>query len=33
MTVVKLKKQKTQKKCIIRRKLEFENSDNCLEAT
>ena len=28
-----VKKAKDTKKCIIRRKLEFENSDNCLEAT
>ena len=30
MMVVKIKKQKT-KKCIIKRKLKFENYENCLE--
>ena len=33
MTVVKIKKQKSQKKCIIKRKIKFENCKNCLEAT
>ena len=32
MTVVKIKKQKTQKS-VSKRKLEFENYKNCLEAT
>ena len=27
------KKAKDTKKCIVKRKLEFENSDDCLEAT
>ena len=27
------KKAKNTKKCIKKRKLEFENSDNCLQAT
>ena len=31
--VVKIKKQKTQKKWVIKRKLKFENYKNCLEAT
>ena len=31
MTVVKIKKQKA-KKCVIKRKLEYENHKNCLEA-
>ena len=30
--VVKIKKQKAQK-CVIKRKLKFENYKNCLEAT
>ena len=33
MTVVKAKKQKAQKKCVIKRKLKFEDYKNCLEAT
>ena len=36
MTVVKMKKQKTQvchKKCVIKRKLKFEKYKNCLQAT
>ena len=33
MTVVKVKKAKGTKKCVIRRKLKFENYKNCLEAT
>ena len=33
MMVVKLKKQKTQKKCVTKRKLKFENYKNSLEAT
>ena len=33
MTVVKLKKEiKGTKKCVIKRKLKFENYENCLEA-
>ena len=31
--VVKIKNQKAQKKCVIKRKLKFENCKNCLEAT
>ena len=31
--LVKIKKQKTQKKCVIKRKLKFENCKSCLEAT
>ena len=31
--VLKSKKQKTQKKCVIKRKLKFRNYKNCLEAT
>ena len=33
MTVVKIKKQKAQKKCVIKRKRKFENYENFLEAT
>ena len=33
MTIVEIKKQKSQKKCVIKRKIEFENYKNCLEAT
>ena len=33
MTVVKIKKQKNGKKCVIKRKLNFENYKNCLEAS
>ena len=33
MTVVKNKKGKGKKKCVIKRKLKFENYKNCLEAT
>ena len=29
---MKTKKQKTQKKCVIKRKLRFENYRNCIEA-
>ena len=32
MTVVKIKKQKTQKKYVMKRKLKFKNYKNCLEA-
>ena len=31
MTVVKIKKQDT-KRCVMKRKLKFENYKNCLEA-
>ena len=31
--VLKMKKQKTQKKSFIKRKLKFENYKNCLEVT
>ena len=30
---VEIKRQKTQKKSVIKRKLNFENYKNCLEAT
>ena len=30
---MKIKKQKAQKKCVIKIKLKFENYKNCLEAT
>ena len=30
--VVKVKRQKAKKKCVIKRKLEFKNYENCLEA-
>ena len=33
MTVVKIKKQKAQKKCLIKRKLKFENYKNCLQGS
>ena len=33
MTIVKIKKSKGTKKCIIKRKLKFENYKNCVEAT
>ena len=33
MTIVKTKKQKTQKKCVIKKSLKFENYKNYLEAT
>ena len=33
MALVKIKKQKAQKKCVIKRKLKFENYKKCLEAT
>ena len=32
MTAAKIKKQKAQK-CVIKRKLKFENYKNCLEAS
>ena len=31
--VVKIKKQKNTKKCVIKRKLKYENYKKCLEAT
>ena len=31
--VVKIKKQKAQKKCVVKRKLNYEDYKNCLEAT
>ena len=31
--VVKIKKLKTKKNCVIKRKLKFGNYKNCLEAT
>ena len=31
--VVKIKKAKDTKKCVIKRKIKFENHKNCLEAT
>ena len=33
MTVVKIKKAKGTKKCVVKRKLKFESYKNCLEAT
>ena len=30
---MKMKKQKAQKKCVIKRKLKVEDYENCLEAT
>ena len=30
---MKVKRQKTQKKCVIKRKPKFEDYKNCLEAT
>ena len=32
MTVVKIKKQKAQKRCVIKRKLKLQDYRNCLEA-
>ena len=32
MLAMKIKKQKAQKNCVIKRKLELENHKNCLEA-
>ena len=29
---MKIKKQKVQKKCVIKRKLKFQDYENCLEA-
>ena len=31
--VVKIQKQKTQKRCVMKRNLKFENYKNFLEAT
>ena len=31
--LVKIKKQKAQENCVIKRKLKFENYKNCVEAT
>ena len=33
MTVVKIKRQAAQRKCVIKRKIKFENYKNYLEAT
>ena len=33
MTVVKIKKAKNTKKCIMKKKLKFKNYKSCLEAT
>ena len=33
MMIVKIKKSKGTKNCIIKRKLKFENYKNCVEAT
>ena len=33
MTVVKIKKQKAKKKCVIKRKLKSKNFENCLEGS
>ena len=33
MTVVKIKKRKDTKKCVIKRKPQFKNYKNCLQAT
>ena len=33
MTIVKIKKQKAKKKCVIKRKLKLENYKNYLEET
>ena len=33
MTEVKIKKQKAQKKCVIKRKLKFDNYKSYLEDT
>ena len=30
--MMKIKKQKTQKKCVIKRQLKFQDYKNCLEA-
>ena len=30
---VKIKKEKNTKKCVIKRKIKFEDYKNCLEAT
>ena len=33
MIMIKIKKQKAQKKCALKRKLKFEDYKCCLEAT
>ena len=33
MKVVMIKKAKGTKKCVLKRKLKFDNCKNCLEAT
>ena len=33
VTLGKIRKQRAQKKCLIKRKLKFDNYKNCLEAT
>ena len=33
ITLGKIRKQGAQKKCLIKRKLKFDNYKNCLEAT
>ena len=33
ITSGKIRKQKAQKMCLIKRKLKFDNYKNCLEAT
>ena len=33
MKAVKINKQKAQKKCVIKKKIKFENYKNCLGAT
>ena len=33
ITLGEIRKQRAQKKCLIKRKLKFDNYKNCLEAT
>ena len=33
MTVVNIKKQNAQKKCVTKRKIKYENYKNCFELT
>ena len=33
MVMIRIKKQKAQKKCALKRKLKFEDYKYCLEAT
>ena len=33
MTVLKIKKAKDSKSCVLKGKIKFENDKNCLEAT